>query len=118
MLCLDGNNNKRARCIYHWRLQPTTHFTSKLLSDRKLARLPIRVDAISGRRAGDLSASDVEGAARYRFVILMLGIMICQHLETRFTSDVAIKLSLSRKYLKKKVRVKKCCQEPMCSPSL
>ena len=43
------------------------HLTSKLLSDRKLARLPIPVDAISGRRAGDLSA------ARYRFEILMLG---------------------------------------------
>ena len=49
------------------------HLTSKLMSDRKLARLPIRVDAISGRRAGDLSAADVEKAARYRFVILMLG---------------------------------------------
>ena len=49
------------------------HLERDILKDKLLSQIPLRVDGVSGRRAMDLTATDVDRAANYRFVVVMLG---------------------------------------------
>ena len=51
----------------------TRHLSQEIYADRKLANLPIYLNAISGRRAMDLDHRDLENCLRFRYVVLMLG---------------------------------------------
>ena len=49
------------------------HLAGKVYRDRKLSRLPLHVDRVSGRKVADITYRDIERFAAYRYVILMVG---------------------------------------------
>ena len=49
------------------------HLERDIMKDKLLSQKPLTVDGVSGRRAMDLTATDVDRAAKYRFVVVMLG---------------------------------------------
>ena len=49
------------------------HLQYKISIDKKLSKLPLNIDAVSGRRIGDINLRDIERFARFRYIIIMVG---------------------------------------------